>query len=200
MLRYVKLLSLLIIAALTSCSYIYGDHGIIQNRDKEYLSARSIPPLSIPPGLSSSTIQAHYPVSDVNYPQSTEVVNLTPPDLNVDQIQKYVEPKVDHPVATPSLKQKAPLPNYYFDPYTRSSVKAGESAGSIFGGLGKLWPWGKKQPAQQSTATAAASGNNSTNSTNTDNVNNTDQTNAADTQDDQAIKKKNYYFDPYSHR
>lgn len=199
MLRYVKLFSLFIIAALTSCSYIYGDRGIIQNRDKEYLSARSIPPLSIPPGLSSSTIQAHYPVSDANYPQSTEVLNLTPPDLNVDQIQKYVEPKVDHPVATPSLKQKAPLPNYYFDPYTRSTVKAGESAGSLFGGLGKYWPWGKKHPAQQPTA-EPTSEHNSTNSGDADNTNTADQTNAADTQDDIENKKKNYYFDPYSHR
>jgi uncharacterized lipoprotein len=67
---------------LTSCSYIYGDQGVIHNRSTEYTKATSIPPLKIPPGLSSSTMEDHYPVSDVDYPSSKTPINLTPPELS----------------------------------------------------------------------------------------------------------------------
>lgn len=73
---------ILLTALLTSCSYIYGEQGIIHNRSTEYTKAQSIPPLQVPPGLSSSTIEAHYPVSDTDYPNSKVPVNLTPPELN----------------------------------------------------------------------------------------------------------------------
>ncbi len=80
--RYINLiLSLLAVTTIASCSYLYGDQGVIQNRDTDYLKAKSIPPLHIPPGLSSSTIEAHYPVSEKSYPPGTERVNLTPPEL-----------------------------------------------------------------------------------------------------------------------
>lgn len=74
------LLSLLLL--LSGCSYLYGDKGIVRNRETDYLNAKSIPPLQIPPGLSSSTIQAHYPVPDRNYPDSAKKINLEPPLLN----------------------------------------------------------------------------------------------------------------------
>ena len=69
----------ILLLTLTSCGYT---SGVIQNRDKEYLNAHSIPPLKIPPGLSSTTIQSHYPVSERNYPESKQQVDLTPPNLN----------------------------------------------------------------------------------------------------------------------
>lgn len=76
-----KLAIAAIVAALSSCSYIYGDQGIIKNRDTTYLKSTTVPPLQIPPGLSSSTIQSHYPISDRYYPGSTEKLDLTPPEL-----------------------------------------------------------------------------------------------------------------------
>ena len=72
----------ILLTFLSSCAYIYGDKSIIQNRETDYLKAKSVPPLIIPPGVSSSTIQASYPVSDRNYPTGTQKLDLTPPELN----------------------------------------------------------------------------------------------------------------------
>lgn len=81
--QHIKTVFLLILViSLAGCSYIYGDRGVIRNRSTAYTKAKSIPPLNIPPGLSSSTIEDHYPVSDANYPSSTIPVDLTPPELN----------------------------------------------------------------------------------------------------------------------
>lgn len=82
MLNIKKLFILILVVSLTGCSYIYGDQGVIRNRSTIYTKAKSIPPLKIPPGLSSSTMEDHYPVSDANYPTSTIPINLTPPELN----------------------------------------------------------------------------------------------------------------------
>lgn len=76
-----KLFLIAIALTLSSCAHIYGDKGVIQNRSTDYLKARSIPPLQIPPGLSSSTIHEAYPVSNRNYPNSTQEINLVPPGL-----------------------------------------------------------------------------------------------------------------------
>jgi hypothetical protein len=46
------------------------------------IKAHTIPPLKIPPGLSSSPIQAHYPVSEKNYPEDAKKISLVPPELN----------------------------------------------------------------------------------------------------------------------
>ena len=62
---------------LASCSM----HGIVQNRGADYLKAESIPPLKIPPGLSSSTIHEAYPVSNREYSKTAEDVSLVPPGL-----------------------------------------------------------------------------------------------------------------------
>lgn len=66
---------------LISCSYI-SKSSITQNRDKGYLAARSIPPLRIPPGLSSKDFHNQYPVSDRQYPRAVEDVSIMPPGLN----------------------------------------------------------------------------------------------------------------------
>ena len=80
--HYVKLFFLIAITmVIASCSSIYGDKGVIQNRGTDYLKARSIPPLKIPPGISSSSIHTQYPVSDRDYPGQSKDVNLTPPGL-----------------------------------------------------------------------------------------------------------------------
>lgn len=80
--KITKITTISVLFTLTSCTYIYGDKGVIKNRDTDYMKAQSVPPLIIPPGLSSSTIQEHYPVSYRDYPGSRDKVNLTPPELN----------------------------------------------------------------------------------------------------------------------
>lgn len=77
--RNIKNSLLILLLALTSCSSL-TNHGVAA-RDKAYLSARSIPPLQIPPGLSSDTISEEYPVSDNVYPESVKTVSLIPPEL-----------------------------------------------------------------------------------------------------------------------
>jgi uncharacterized lipoprotein len=82
--QYFLKASLLIAVSLiiASCSFLSGNNGIIQNRGTDYLKARSIAPLQIPPGISSSSIHTEYPVSDRYYPGSEKEVNLVPPELN----------------------------------------------------------------------------------------------------------------------
>ena len=66
---------------ISACTYIYGENGVIVNRNTDYLKAKSIPPLHIPPGYSSSTIHASFPVSDKQYPPALYSPDLTPPNL-----------------------------------------------------------------------------------------------------------------------
>lgn len=80
--RFIKTISTLsLMTALSACSHIYGDNGIINSRDTTYLKAKSVPPLVIPPGLSSTSIHEEYPVSDRQYPESAKTVSLVPPEL-----------------------------------------------------------------------------------------------------------------------
>lgn len=80
--RCQKIIIFFSIIILNSCSAIYDSNNVIANRDVDYLSAKSIPPLRIPPGMSSSTIQANYPVPTRNYSETTKTVSLVPPELN----------------------------------------------------------------------------------------------------------------------
>ena len=48
MLRFITLFC--VISLISSCSHIYGDQGVIKNRDKEYLKAESIRPIKLPAG------------------------------------------------------------------------------------------------------------------------------------------------------
>lgn len=74
------LLYILFSLTLTGCSY-FSQHSY-HKRDKEYLTAQSVPPLSVPPGITLEKIQTFYPVSSTDYPESAKKVNLTPPGLN----------------------------------------------------------------------------------------------------------------------
>ncbi len=71
---------LLLLMSLTSCSY-FSTASVMNSQDKNYLSARSIPPLRIPPGISTTSFESDYPVSDRSYPVNQLQVNLTPPGL-----------------------------------------------------------------------------------------------------------------------
>ncbi|HEX2549535.1 MAG TPA: hypothetical protein VHM20_06890 [Gammaproteobacteria bacterium] len=81
MLNIKSILIILLMVVLSSCSRIYGERGIIPNRDTDYLRARSIAPIKIPPGLSSDTIHNEYPISERNYPGNVKP-DLVPPGLN----------------------------------------------------------------------------------------------------------------------
>lgn len=76
--REIKKLFIMILSLLlASCS----ETTFVKDNNSNYLNAKSLPPLKIPPGLSSSTFQAHYPVSQENYPAHIEKPNLVPPGL-----------------------------------------------------------------------------------------------------------------------
>ncbi|MDR3477951.1 MAG: hypothetical protein P4M14_07960 [Gammaproteobacteria bacterium] len=68
--------------SLAGCSHLYGEQGIIKNRDSEYLNAQTIPPLNLPAGYSSTSLQENYPVPIKHYSESEKRVDLTPPELN----------------------------------------------------------------------------------------------------------------------
>lgn len=79
---YIKLAIISGLALSTmSCSHLYGEHGVLKNRENDYLKAQNIAPLQIPPGYNSNSIQAHYPVSEKQY-QTSPRVDLTPPGLS----------------------------------------------------------------------------------------------------------------------
>lgn len=77
----VRLFLLLICFALSSCSYI-SRSTVFNTNNKNYLAAKSIPPLRIPPGVSSDKIETTYPVSNRTYPKEYLDIDLTPPGLN----------------------------------------------------------------------------------------------------------------------
>lgn len=167
MLRCLKLLAVTSVLVLTGCGYFSSDNSFIQNRDTDYLKATTTRPLQIPPGLSSSTIEAHYPVSDREFPNSSKKVTLTPPNLSGPPV--YVSPQAKTqtpaPVAEPvvaaqgapiaPVQQKPFAPNTYYDPYTRATTtKAGIPIGDA---LKSIWPWGKKNTIQTSAQQKPAS-------------------------------------------
>lgn len=69
-------LILLLVIFLGGCSYVS-----FNTQSKQYLSAKSIPPLKMPPGTSSNAFHSYYPVSSKQYPLSVEDVSLVPPGL-----------------------------------------------------------------------------------------------------------------------
>lgn len=83
MLQIAKLVSLtLITSTLAGCSsFVYGEKGIIKNRDTEYLCAKSYPHLIIPPCFPTNTIHDHYAVPAKCYPEGAKRVTLIPPQL-----------------------------------------------------------------------------------------------------------------------
>lgn len=221
MLRYVKLICITSFAcALSSCSY-FGSDTLIQDRGTDYLKAKSIPPLRVPAGLSSSHIQAHYPVSDLDYPESAKKVDLTPPELSPAPV-RVAPVQAPDPTLTPEeRKEQATYNSYYYDPYTRSSSgKAGTPMSQV---IRNLWPWGNKKktatttvttgtkdapvPAGAATTQAQPAPVTSSNSTAkalqpsaSEKTPVQEAQNNAGNQDDSNSKMRNYYFDRYSQR
>lgn len=83
MLSFIK--QVILISTLTTvvgCSSLYGDQGIIRNRDTEYLKAQTIAPINIPEGYSGSSLQENYPVPIKHYTEEQKRISLIPPELN----------------------------------------------------------------------------------------------------------------------
>lgn len=75
-----RFIVLLLPVALMGCSYL-SSQTILQNRNREYLHAASVPPLRIPPGVASSQLHSSYTVSNVQYSEAAKDVSLVPPGL-----------------------------------------------------------------------------------------------------------------------
>lgn len=173
---------ILAVSALTGCTS-FRNHSFIENRDTDYLYATSIPPLIIPPGLSSSTIKAHYPVSTHSYPPCVQRINLTPPELaqNSPAPHRVVgQPVVAEaePAAKPIMAVSVPFErhhaqqqqqiaaqentnsHYYYDSFTRSSSPCGSKAGLPLGAIIPKAPMGTRSintaPATGNTASRAS--------------------------------------------
>lgn len=67
---------------LMGCSS-FPSSSLFPHRDKHYLYARSIPPLRIPAGISSTAFHNQYPVSDRQYSLAQEDISLVPPGLDM---------------------------------------------------------------------------------------------------------------------
>jgi uncharacterized lipoprotein len=79
---YLKKLVLgVLLVNVMGCSHLYGDHGVVKNRDTDYLKAQNISTIQVPPGINKPTIQNNYPVSTKQYPDNRTRVDLTPPGL-----------------------------------------------------------------------------------------------------------------------
>lgn len=74
-----RLVVVLLFVTLTGCSY-FSNLSFLHSNDRTYLTAQSIPPLKIPPGMSSNAFQSYYPVSYREYPGNKDV-SLKPAGL-----------------------------------------------------------------------------------------------------------------------
>lgn len=79
--RYLPCLVILVLLMeLIGCSYI-NPPSVMQGRDKYYLTAKTAPPLRVPPGLATNQFKNDYPIPERHYPDSARTVNITPPGL-----------------------------------------------------------------------------------------------------------------------
>ena len=67
---FVRVFVLMLTVFLTGC----GAGSIMQNHDKRYLAAKSIPPVRVPPGVSSIPFRSEYPAPySVSSEQAKEI-------------------------------------------------------------------------------------------------------------------------------
>jgi uncharacterized lipoprotein len=78
---FIRFIVITSLTTLVSCTY-FPRPEVLNSRDRVYLSAKSIPPLKIPPGTDSRAFNNAFPVSNKVYPEAQKNVDLTPPGLN----------------------------------------------------------------------------------------------------------------------
>lgn len=66
--------------SLTGCAWITST-AFPKDKEKPQLHARSVPPLKIPPGLSSDQFHAKYPIADTQYALNSADASVLPPGL-----------------------------------------------------------------------------------------------------------------------
>jgi outer membrane protein assembly factor BamC len=71
----------ILLACVSGCSHIYGENGVIKNRETDYLKAQDIGTMQLPPGYNTKVLQNNYPVTANQYPDNRARVDLTPPGL-----------------------------------------------------------------------------------------------------------------------
>ena len=76
--RISSILLLILTVCLVSCAQFTST---FQRGDKQYLQAKSIAPLKIPPGINTEAFHNEYPVSDKNYSTQTKEMSIIPPGL-----------------------------------------------------------------------------------------------------------------------
>ncbi|OGT30946.1 MAG: hypothetical protein A3E87_08175 [Gammaproteobacteria bacterium RIFCSPHIGHO2_12_FULL_35_23] len=76
---------------IAACSSLPQKYQFVRNNSNDYRSAAVVPPLSLPPGYSSSKIEDYYVVPNPELARQATPVELLPPDLNSQNI-----PKEDH--------------------------------------------------------------------------------------------------------
>ena len=65
----------------TGCAHLYGEHGVLKNRETDYLKAQTIKPIKVPAGYDAANLQSNYPVPEKQYPATQARIDLTPPGL-----------------------------------------------------------------------------------------------------------------------
>lgn len=171
-----KIILSTILVTLAGCSHIYGEKGVIKNRDTDYLSARNTAPLRMPPGYSSSTIQAHYPISDRSYSQSQQRIDLTPPEL---QPEPQARPQMGKPQSTAETITPSPARKQR---YLTDAISHPEYIKESFVPGNKTSATDKKEPATTSSPEMASK------ETNTPTVQQAENNTAS-------LKKKKYIAD-----
>jgi uncharacterized lipoprotein len=75
--RYTFIIAL--ITNLSGCSYLFGKHSFVTQRETEYLRSNATPPLQLPPGASAANMGNDYVIPPTTSQASTQP-NLLPPD------------------------------------------------------------------------------------------------------------------------
>lgn len=74
----------LIVIALGACSSLPRKYQVFRNNSKDYLQAGTVPPLRIPPGYASASIDDYYPVPNAQKAQALSSASpaLLPPNIS----------------------------------------------------------------------------------------------------------------------
>lgn len=63
---------------LGGCGYLFGDDGLFPDRSREYREAVELPPMDLPPGRQSETLEPIYPIPPVTAEERAQMRNGVP--------------------------------------------------------------------------------------------------------------------------